>query len=115
MSAGGGANIAIVWPEYFRYVTLRDFAVAGEVSGAAGPVIASQTPGKHLGTTLAGRRPLPPDRLPLPHIPGFHYATTPRSEEHTSELQSLMRISYAVFCLKNKKNHPYTDNHTLLK
>src|SRR3546814_1938958 len=32
-----------------------------------------------------------------------------RSEEHTSELQSLMRISYAVFCLKKKKNHivPY--------
>src|SRR3546814_9523116 len=29
--------------------------------------------------------------------------TTPRSEEHTSELQSLMRISYAVFCLKKKK------------
>src|SRR3546814_2357364 len=32
-----------------------------------------------------------------------------RSEEHTSELQSLMRISYAVFCLKKKK---YTKNHT---
>src|SRR3546814_8176412 len=34
-------------------------------------------------------------------------AATPRSEEHTSELQSLMRISYAVFCLKkkNKRNH----------
>src|SRR3546814_7825876 len=30
--------------------------------------------------------------------------TTARSEEHTSELQSLMRISYAVFCLKKKKN-----------
>src|SRR3546814_2376672 len=29
----------------------------------------------------------------------------PRSEEHTSELQSLMRISYAVFCLKKKKQH----------
>src|SRR3546814_4568310 len=28
----------------------------------------------------------------------------PRSEEHTSELQSLMRISYAVFCLKKKNN-----------
>src|SRR3546814_4540969 len=28
-----------------------------------------------------------------------------RSEEHTSELQSLMRTSYAVFCLKKKKNH----------
>src|SRR3546814_1115924 len=33
-----------------------------------------------------------------------------RSEEHTSELQSLMRISYAVFCLK-KKNKTYTINH----
>src|SRR3546814_5750604 len=29
-----------------------------------------------------------------------------RSEEHTSELQSLMRISYAVFCLKKKNNQP---------
>src|SRR3546814_985001 len=29
----------------------------------------------------------------------------PRSEEHTSELQSLMRISYAVFCLKKKKQY----------
>src|SRR3546814_3488578 len=32
------------------------------------------------------------------------YAHRKRSEEHTSELQSLMRISYAVFCLKKKKN-----------
>src|SRR3546814_6733095 len=31
-------------------------------------------------------------------------SSTMRSEEHTSELQSLMRISYAVFCLKKKKN-----------
>src|SRR3546814_10700663 len=31
-----------------------------------------------------------------------------RSEEHTSELQSLMRISYAVFCLKKKKHQPST-------
>src|SRR3546814_1131371 len=35
-----------------------------------------------------------------------------RSEEHTSELQSLMRISYAVFCLK-KKTTTQTPNHTL--
>src|SRR3546814_7060368 len=33
-----------------------------------------------------------------------------RSEEHTSELQSLMRISYAVFCLKKKKNKHQTEN-----
>src|SRR3546814_3905027 len=35
---------------------------------------------------------------------------TRRSEEHTSELQSLMRISYAVFCLKKKKNKPSNDS-----
>src|SRR3546814_3142242 len=34
-----------------------------------------------------------------------------RSEEHTSELQSLMRISYAVFCLKNKKQHKPNAEH----
>src|SRR3546814_2793850 len=33
-----------------------------------------------------------------------------RSEEHTSELQSLMRISYAVFCLKKKTNNTHTDH-----
>src|SRR3546814_9651957 len=40
-----------------------------------------------------------------------------RSEEHTSELQSLMRISYAVFCLKKKKtitNLRYSDSDTQL-
>src|SRR3546814_1670899 len=35
-----------------------------------------------------------------------------RSEEHTSELQSLMRISYAVFCLKTKKKQPTTQHHS---
>src|SRR3546814_5426779 len=37
-----------------------------------------------------------------------------RSEEHTSELQSLMRISYAVFCLKKKKNHNHTTSSRIL-
>src|SRR3546814_4703569 len=36
-----------------------------------------------------------------------------RSEEHTSELQSLMRISYAVFCLQNKRSD--IEHHALLK
>src|SRR3546814_9833572 len=35
-----------------------------------------------------------------------------RSEEHTSELQSLMRISYAVFCLKKKKSKNRKENNT---
>src|SRR3546814_8128448 len=38
-----------------------------------------------------------------------------RSEEHTSELQSLMRISYAVFCLKKKKNNKKTQEVSTLK
>src|SRR3546814_10099797 len=42
----------------------------------------------------------------VPHI----YALGDRSEEHTSELQSLMRISYAVFCLKKKKNQRKHNN-----
>src|SRR3546814_4679321 len=39
----------------------------------------------------------------------------PRSEEHTSELQSLMRISYAVFCLKKKKNTNTTPQPSIYK
>src|SRR3546814_1560850 len=42
-------------------------------------------------------------------IPGVYR----RSEEHTSELQSLMRNSYAVFCLKKKKLPHSTENETL--
>src|SRR3546814_7184662 len=38
-----------------------------------------------------------------------------RSEEHTSELQSLMRISYAVFCLKKKNNYKTTHRKHILK
>src|SRR3546814_5860791 len=43
-------------------------------------------------------------------VEAFHSAcpASARSEEHTSELQSLMRISYAVFCLKKKTPHLHT-------
>src|SRR3546814_4126012 len=62
--------------------------------------------------SLIGRRSLdiPFDREQFadPHDRFSRYRRW-RSEEHTSELQSLMRISYAVFCLKKKKNHNNTD------
>src|SRR3546814_6268641 len=47
-------------------------------------------------------------------VPGGSVIALPakRSEEHTSELQSLMRISYAVFCLKKKKQ-PHTLKHEI--
>src|SRR3546814_1905265 len=41
-------------------------------------------------------------------VAGCHFRCHPRSEEHTSELQSLMRISYAVFCLKKKIKSSHT-------
>src|SRR3546814_3354477 len=48
---------------------------------------------------------VPDAELPvlLPEVEDYSPRTFERSEEHTSELQSLMRISYAVFCLKKKK------------
>src|SRR3546814_6486413 len=42
----------------------------------------------------------------------FKFEYLDRSEEHTSELQSLMRISYAVFCLKKKKTNKQTKKNT---
>src|SRR3546814_1491103 len=42
---------------------------------------------------------------------GVPILRTERSEEHTSELQSLMRISYAVFCLKKKTTHQIAIKH----
>src|SRR3546814_7459269 len=46
------------------------------------------------------------------HADGRHNDLLYRSEEHTSELQSLMRISYAVFCLKKKQIHTKTTSTT---
>src|SRR3546814_2781296 len=61
--------------------------------------------------TRAGKGPPPRvHRRRRARSPGAHRtAAVGRSEEHTSELQSLMRISYAVFCLKKNKN---TNTHT---
>src|SRR3546814_2977841 len=52
----------------------------------------------------AGGGDVQPSRIPAGKNPAARNGAPPRSEEHTSELQSLMRISYAVFCLKKKIN-----------
>src|SRR3546814_9467024 len=51
----------------------------------------------------------------LEHVPEPASVIAARSEEHTSELQSLMRISYAVFCLKktNKNTSIHTHQYTI--
>src|SRR3546814_9681837 len=59
-------------------------------------------------------RPLPFAMVQNAAILGFSiWLAGQRSEEHTSELQSLMRISYAVFCLKKKKNTSITNNKNM--
>src|SRR3546814_2355287 len=60
----------------------------------------------HASAFLFGRRTFDIFRGHWPDQtdPSNPIATAIRSEEHTSELQSLMRISYAVFCLKKKKH-----------
>src|SRR3546814_3636712 len=57
---------------------------------------------------LAYRAPMVAEALPHLEHRLEAVARAIRSEEHTSELQSLMRISYAVFCLKKKKKNIYT-------
>src|SRR3546814_1074626 len=64
-------------------------------------------------SSRCGKATAPPERCratpPIASCSASAGAGPGRSEEHTSELQSLMRISYAVFCLKKKKTH---INHT---
>src|SRR3546814_1314277 len=73
------------------------------------------------GDPLVG---FPGSKIGRGHIPDQREAERPfslhRSEEHTSELQSLMRISYAVFCLKKKQKqirryHNHKSHITLLQ
>src|SRR3546814_7014038 len=89
-----------------------------ERRGKAGPVLRSarmpilgqvgehrkQHEAAHEGKRVDQRQPVQPG------VDGVRPADPPmRSEEHTSELQSLMRISYAVFCLKKKQTNYKTN------
>src|SRR3546814_9132865 len=73
-------------------------------------------PGRDLRHSAAARTARPEQYRRAPAPRAFLVSPLCRSEEHTSELQSLMRISYAVFCLKKKttilKTHTY-KSHTL--
>src|SRR3546814_5599367 len=75
-------------------VTVRG-AQAGYLAPGLGAVLQSSAGEVSIGAVGAERQ--------LTNVAAGSAATDARSEEHTSELQSLMRISYAVFCLKKKK------------
>src|SRR3546814_10100569 len=78
-----------------RVVTRRRYAVATLLTGALFSVlfavVAFRAPRPRFTWNASASAPI-----------GLYRLTPMRSEEHTSELQSLMRISYAVFCLKKK-------------
>src|SRR3546814_1987020 len=86
----------------FPYTTLFRSAL---YASTYAPKAYRQWLARRIGPLLA-KHGLSRQRLkPLPTSPRQPAALVPaRSEEHTSELQSLMRISYAVFCLKKKRN-----------
>src|SRR3546814_10801245 len=85
-----------------------------KVSPGASSVPASNEPTITLAAPAASALAMSPEvRSPPSAITGtpcFAASSAARSEEHTSELQSLMRTSYAVFCLKKK--HQETNQHT---
>src|SRR3546814_3362980 len=99
----------------FPYTTLfRSRDPPGSPTACAG----SPTPRRTAIGTHRAARTIVPAHAHFRHRPWPRKATgqaeaaarsRDRSEEHTSELQSLMRISYAVFCLKKKKNKTSTQ------
>src|SRR3546814_1155405 len=85
----------------FPYTTLFRSPSPLHELAAASPTAAQDG---HSAATTSVRVPGPASRRISARPPGIAAAPI-RSEEHTSELQSLMRISYAVFCLKKKNIH----------
>src|SRR3546814_1225491 len=91
----------------FPYTTLFR-SPARRFPGTGTPATAARSQGDFRCARLSPSSPRAPRSSPPPR-------SRRRSEEHTSELQSLMRISYAVFCLKKKNTTTHTtDDHHIL-
>src|SRR3546814_1359407 len=92
----------------FPYTTLFRSPHAAHEAAPAEP--AHVVPGDRLARVVRVRPAQPLAR----RVDGrLQVADRGRSEEHTSELQSLMRISYAVFCLKKKTQNPDPNIHSM--
>src|SRR3546814_7852991 len=104
---GGAVAVAAGHADVLRPAGL-EVAAGRAVVGAVGQLGVGSL---HAAVPLEARHLLGVAELLGPHgggalgggAPRGHREGAPRSEEHTSELQSLMRISYAVFCLKKNK------------
>src|SRR3546814_1773748 len=91
------------WARDVLFDIATDGNLAAVIPGAAGDSRALTAP-RAAGPVIPG--------MPNLHSHAFQRAMAglARSEEHTSELQSLMRLSYAVFCLKKKTEKQHTQN-----
>src|SRR3546814_8127008 len=87
--------------DWNRHALLENAAIPIEID-EAGDLVPGEVACAHLEP--APGTEIDPKSLEVTGIVLDHPFRMARSEEHTSELQSLMRISYAVFCLKTKKN-----------
>src|SRR3546814_2512153 len=85
-------------------------------SSAASSSVSTRSPGSIIFDSALSivvlPEPVPPEMTMLKRLAPAIFSAVHifRSEEHTSELQSLMRISYAVFCLKKKTKHNHTSD-----
>src|SRR3546814_9419128 len=105
-----GVVTALYWPAGIVFAVVWLGALFGtKWSSVGGMAAAVSAP---VAMWCFGRIDLVPVALALALIVLWRHREN-RSEEHTSELQSLMRISYAVFCLKQKnKSHRYDTLRT---
>src|SRR3546814_5491485 len=98
---GGRATLASIIPEELRAVSIP----VNQVSGVAGFVRAGDVVDVMLTRQIPGDGSTQQDKMTTVVLENVYVLAIDqvRSEEHTSELQSLMSISYAVSCLKKKK------------
>src|SRR3546814_4815389 len=101
LGSSGSAIVEFIIPEAGSYVMV-DHHFANASQGAIGVIDAGGKPEDGIEHHNVPATATPTDPEAVQGKPDFE---SKRSEEHTSELQSLMRISYAVFCLKKKKKH----------
>src|SRR3546814_7043197 len=92
----------------FPYTTLCRSAICGPAGGSRARPEARSVPPRAVSRWSKRRSSRVPFTAPLRVKDS---SSSGRSEEHTSELQSLMRISYAVFCLKKKTTQRHTVQH----
>src|SRR3546814_550671 len=105
--AGGTGTLGALLPGALRQLERPPAPPAAAQDPAFGPRARHRSrrgPGGRRNADRPPDRPRPARRRALCPRAGALAAGARRSEEHTSELQSLMRISYAVFCLKKTKH-----------